>query len=294
MTADPFKIEKAKLTGLDGNVIFTVVSLPQTKHGVNENPNIYYDFYYLRTGVSREDALSTAKAEFEAYGFAAGRFDPEWVSGVYKFGKNSIELELNPDTIKGFNFWVAEGLIGAYFDDNSERSQFPMIRTIREPTRKLYRDSFVDCHKSKESEHDLVSLLTDIEEPCSIMVASEYLKSGEAFQASKARCPAKIRIMNYGYIWEQHSTFFEDPDSETWYQLMNKDIISKEERKRWIERHKEKIPLPGIVSKINGYTFREADKVYQDKSFLFFDGSLQDMFNLLQKAGIKFDDGILA
>jgi hypothetical protein len=293
MTADPFKIEKAKLTGLDGNVAFTVVSLPQTKYGVHENPNIYYDFYYLRTGVSREDALSMAKAEFEAYGFAAGRFDPEWVSGVYKFGKNSIELELNPDTIKGFNFWVAEGLIGQYFDDNFEKSQFPDIKTAREPTRKLYKNSFVDCHESKESEHDLVSLLTDIEEPSSIMVASRYLERGQAFQASKARCPAKIRVMNYGYIWEQYSTFFEDLDTEAWYQLMNKDTLSKEERTRSIERLKEKIPEPGIVSKINGYTFREADKVGQDKSFLFFDGSLQDMFNILHKAGIKFDDGIL-
>jgi len=294
MVIDPFNIERAKLVGFSGDVPFTVVRLSETEYGVKEEPHVQYDFYYMRTGNSRQDAINRAKSEFEEYMFTEERFNPEWVSGVYRFLDKAVELEINQDTLKGFNFWVAEGLLGKFYKDNFAQEKFPNIKTLRRSTQRLYERMLTDCYEAKESGQDLVSLLTDQEEACSIILAPTYLDRTYAFHAANGNCPAKFRIMNYGRIWGEHSSFFEDPNTGACYQLINKNIIPKRDRAFYREKFGKEFPKLGIVSKINGFIFREVDKIGIDKSYLFFDGTLQDIFKILQKAGIKFEEGVLS
>ena len=280
------------MQSLEGEVPFTVVRLPETRLGVQEEPLVQYDFYYLRTGTSRQDALERACEEFREYGFVDGRFDPEWVAGVYHIDGTDVLLDIDWDTAKGLNFWVAEGLLGTFYRDNHVET-FPRIRTDRKNTLKLYKGVISDCHKAKESEQDLVDLLRDPEEPCSIMLKPMYLEQTKAWKAANGRCPADLQIMNYGYIWNKRSTFFEDPDSEVWYRLMNKDTLSEEDRRSYRKDFGMEYPRPDVVSAIKSFTFREADKVPDGRDNLFFDGSLQDVFNILKGSGVGFEEGIL-
>lgn len=269
MTEDPFQIKRAKIHKLSEEVPFTVLRLPRTKNRVKEEPHILYDFHYLRTGTTHQAAIDKAKAEFKNYGFPDGRFDPEWISGTFAFKNNHITIEPNWDTVKGFNFWVAEGSIGEYYNENDIKP-FPKIRTNRQPTKKLYNSVITNSHEIEEYKGNLVDLLRDQEEACSIMLVPQYLDKIKAFHAAKGDCPAKIRIMNYGHIWNRFSTYFENPDTGSWYELQNKTPES-------------------VISKINGYTFRECDKVHIRRDHLFYDGSLDDIFLELKKAGVKYD-----
>lgn len=145
---------------------------------------------------------------------------------------------------------------------------FPKIRTNRQPTKKLYDWVLNNSHKIKEYCGNLVGLLRDPEEACSIMLIPQYLNKIQSFPAAKGGCPAKIRIMNYGYIWNRHSTYFEDPDTGSWYELQNQTPES-------------------VISKIKGFTFRECDKVHIGRDYLFYDGSLGDIFLQLKESGVK-------
>jgi len=267
MSADPFQIKKAKIHKLSEEVPFTVLRLPRTKNRINEEPHILYDFHYLRAGTTSEDAIDKAKAEFKNYGFPDERFDPEWISGTFAFKDNNITVNPNWDTVKGFNFWTAEGLIGEFYNECNIKP-FPKIRTNRQPTKKLYDQAFTNSHKIEEYNGNLIDLLRDPEEACSIMLVPQYLDKIRAFHAAKGDCPAKIRIMNYGHIWNRFSTYFEDPDTGSWYELQNK--------------------IPGsVISEIKGFTFRECDKVHTGRDHLFYDGSLDDIFLQLKESGVK-------
>lgn len=272
MMTEQSTIESARLVSLTGEVPFTVVRLPRTEHMALENPMIRYDCHFLRTGESRRGVIDATVVEFRGYGFPDGRFNPEWVSGTFKFGEGTVLLEVNPQGVKGFNFWVAEGLLGEFYKQKG--ADFPRIRTDRKPTRKLYGCAYPNCHEAKTSEHDLVKLLTDSEELCSIRMASLFLDRKKTWDAARGICPADVKVMNYGLVWDKHATYFVNPEIDEGYQLSNKG------------------PNSGVVSRTDTVTFREADKVTPGRDNLFFDGSLQDMFKILQNSGIGFDKGV--
>lgn len=92
---DTSQIETAKITKFDGEVPFSVVFLPRTPSGEDENPSLYYDNYYLRTGESKQEIVSAAQKEFEGYGFPANRFDSNWLSGKFIFQPESVNLQRN-------------------------------------------------------------------------------------------------------------------------------------------------------------------------------------------------------
>ena len=56
-------------------VPFTVVKLPRTAYDVKENPKVWYDYYYLRTGNDVGEAIGKAAIEFLNYGYEEKRFN---------------------------------------------------------------------------------------------------------------------------------------------------------------------------------------------------------------------------
>lgn len=271
----------------EGAVPFTVVHLPSTEYGVTEDPYINYDQFHLRVGEDRSQIIASAQEEFRGYGFPAGRFYPEFVYGNILF-EEEVLIDPDPASVNGFNFWTAEGLVGEHF---KEAEVFPKIKTKRQQTRNLFYSLLRDGHKARKFEEaGLVEMLTDPEKTCTIMVPPEYLRRESAWERSRNRCGCETAIMNYGFIWDAHSSYFLDPESKQWYQLMNRDIPSS--RRDMYERSSKRLPGVGVVTKIDGATFRESDKVC-DRSFLYFDGLMSDVFEVLRGGGVSFDDGIL-
>ncbi len=292
MVIDPFDIELSRIHKLSEEVPFTVVKIPRTAYNAKEDINIPYNFHYLRTGTTCKEAVDEANTEFGGYGIPEGRFDPEWISGIYAFKGDEIIVNPNPDTVKGFNFWVAEGLLGEYYKDNTDRD-YPQIKTLRKQGQKLY-DNLIHnpSFNPKESEYDLIELLTDPKVPCFIKLTPEYLDEIETFNAAKGECPSGIKIMNYGSIWESHSTFFKDPDSCEWYQLANKDIIPEGDE-LFTKKFFGKVLKPRTVMRGAIQSFREQDKVLVERGYLYYDGTLRDIFLKLEKEGIEFEEGII-
>lgn len=283
---DVREIETARVPSeLVGSTFFSVVSLPRTDYKINEDLRVHHDTYFLRTGESRQRIVADAQKEFESYGFSKGRFDPNWLSGRFSFKPDNCTLEADKDTVKGFNFWVAEGLIGELIRER--KLPFPKIRTNREKTLKLYRNVFHDLTDVRLADEGLVDMLTAQSEPCSLVMPPTFLDKYQAGQAASGRFPGEIRIMNYGQIWDEFSTFFEDPDSGEWYKMPNTEI--KMERKRLFGQKEPKRVPPKVrtISKDKGFTFREMDKVPIGRGFLYFDGSMQDVFKILADSGVK-------
>jgi len=280
------KIKRSKIHKLTGDVPYTVLHLNIERD----------DFYYMRTGSLIGEAIEKATTEFKKKEFTEKEFNPKYNTGFISF--QDEEAVIYPYRVQGMNFWVAEGLVFTYFND--KKLQSPKIRTARVPTKKLFEIIYYKPHEAVESDRNLAELLTDPEKTCRIDIAkvlkdpkdiSDKFKLEDA--AYRGGSPAELAIMNYGYIWGKHSTFFEDPDikqwnnSGQWYQLLNKETFSKDERKWQKKVHKKELPKLNTVCKIKGYTFSEVDKVMPSDQY-FFDGSLKDVFEILKESGVKF------
>ncbi len=287
---NPHDIERFRIDELKERMPFTIVRFPQTPYGLNEEPRAHYDYNYLRVSRTLEEAVEKSKDEFLKYGFSEGRFIPDWLTGNFVIGDGRVEIKPDWNKVKGFNFWIPEGLIGEYFN-NIVKREFPKIETPRERTKRIYR-SIHDCSNIEEYDGDLIQLLRSPDEECSIILVSRFLDKFRASQAGIGHCPGDIQVMNYARIWGRHSTYFKHPETEQWYQLLNKDVIN-ESQARFSEECGIKVPKLNMVVRIDGATFRECDKVGGDRNMLFFDGSLEDIFEMLKERGVGFEEGII-
>ena len=276
-----YQMDKVILPKQHSDIQFTIVKLHESPVSAYDQLQLARDFYYLRSGASVEHAVAAAQQEFLAKGWKENRFDPKYLTGNLQY--RGDELVIIPESIRDFRFWVAEGLLEGHLD-TIYANVVPKIRTERIATKKLY-DVDLDGHIARMVHEDLVALLTYSEEPCSIYLAPTYAPKFKAASMAGGEKKTNLQIMNYGYIWNQHATFFKDPDNGQWYELLNKEVYTKEQRKR-----QKTSPLPGVIHPIKAYTFRECDKVDPSRQF-FFDGSLQDVFDLLVSQGVKISDG---
>ena len=287
---DTTQIDNAQIDRFSGKVAFSVVFLPRTDYATRNELRVVHDSYFLRTGEKRETILEKIKSEFGRYGISEGSYNPLWISGSFAFSGNEVVLEVDEDTIKGFNYWVPQGILGEVFRER--QGTFPRIRTNIKRTGKLYKNTFHDITDTRETDEGLVNMLRNETVPCSIMLTSEFLNESDAWNAGRGRLPGDIRIMNYGRIWGRFSTYFEDPNDGKWYQLLNKDCISESQREDYMQIYKRTLPELGKISGIGACTFRECDKVPAGRGFLYFDGSVKDAFRLLKESGVKLEEGI--
>lgn len=290
MKKDLSKIKRSKIHKLGREVPYTVLYL-----STKDTRDPTYDFYYMRTSSSIDKAVKKVTEEFKKKGFSSKKFEPDYNTGIISFyGKEAV---IKPEKIQGMNFWVAEGLVCAYFRD--KKLQVPKIRTERTATKKLFEEMHYKPHEVKEVDKSLADLLTDPERTCCVdmaRVVKESSPTKDLFELEKAAdrggCLTELAIMNYGSIWGKHSTFFEDPDTEQWYQLINKNKSSKfsdAEKELFKEEYEKEMSKLSTIFKIKKFTFSEADKVNPSDSY-FFDGSMKEVFEILQKEkGIRLD-----
>ncbi len=284
-TNNPFQIEQSQIHSLSQNVPYTVLQLRNVNDTEIAKPMVLYDFYYMRTAPSIEKAVKKAEQEFKNRGFKPAQFTPDYSVGTIQFKEGEAIIKPTPASIKGMNFWVPEGLVSEYFSNNNIET--PKIKTERTPTKKLYKQIYKP-HEITESDVDLVKLLRDPEKTCKIRLSRVYKGNLELSDAAGGDSPAKSAIMNYGYIWDRHTTIFQDPETDLWYNLLNKNTLSKNGREDYKKLLGKKLPKLHTLYKVESDTFREADKVECNNHY-FFDGSMKDVFEILRKSGVKFD-----
>lgn len=280
----------AKLTDVhktEGKVSFAVAMLPHTPYWEEEEPHVLYDWYFLRTGESIEKAKNNIGDFLIKEGFSRQRFNGNYLLGDILFKDKEILVKPIPETINGFNFWIAEGLIGDYFDKHNK--EIPKIRTLRTATKKLFKDG-CNVNNMEESSHSILNLITDVEKRSVINIAPLYLKQYPWQLAQNKRGKGKLSIFNSGKIGESYMTVFRNPDTKNLYHILNKEIYSKQERDVF-SKNSLKLPKLNTITKAESITFEGSCEVSER---FFFDGSLNDVFEILKDSRkIKFEKGIL-
>lgn len=283
MEVDPHHIETLVTDGFQGETHFTVVKLPKTPPEVRERPEVEMDLYCMRVGDSREDAVKKARAEFEGYGFSAGRFYPEWVSGVFMPEEGAIDI--NPDTVKGFNYWVAEGLISQTYENSAH------IYTRREPTRRIYgsegrldEDFIMEGIQNHPSSRSVDELICS-KERFLLKLKPKNVSQRDIFQMARGDYNGEEAAFGTYGLRGGWCVLFSDHDEDEGYVLLMEEIYSKKDRDMGIP-----LPQVGVVCRGGGINSDVRDK--QHNEYLY-DGSFKDLFYDLKRAGIEFEDGIL-
>jgi len=282
----------------EGVVPFTICYVPRNSDELTEKFGRFnkcvHNWFYLRIGKSLDKVIRLTTEEFEKLGLPRGRFNSNFVSGEYHIGEEETNVRVDLQGDDDFRFWVAEGLLGKYY--GSSGLKLPKIRTIRKPSLKLYEKASIygkkDLSGTRESEFELIGLLKDKRTPSSIEVPGRYLTSSAVIHSSRGKKPSRVRVMNYGYIWNRNKTYFQDPETEEFFVLPNEDPNPR--AIRIFKRRGLVPPFKGIVGydTLNKATFREEDKVKAIRENLYFDGTLRDMFVIMKNEGISFNPEI--
>ena len=265
-------IPRATLTPAQVNP-FAVIELSQN-YDATKGPRVFHTQYYLRCAQSQASNLMQTMAEFAQLGFADSLYRT-YLAGTIQ--KKDGEYIVHPSNKKGFNFWVAEGLVGHLVENDAT---FPKIRSDVARTNKLYSQRLgIDDYELVNA--NIANLLTDPQKPALLEMSPTYLKKEQVWQVYRANSKADFSVMNYGYIWHEHTTFFTDPDTGIFYSLLNKPL-TLEQSARISERNPLKL---NTIVRSHEPTFREADKVEPQNKY-FFDGTMLDLFMILAEGGV--------
>ncbi len=200
-----------------------------------------------------------------------------WLYGHFEIHENLVEVKPEFESVKGFNFWVAEGLIGLSY--NEKGLKIPKINTPRQLTRKLY-DTVHDIKCPREYKISLFELLRSTENAATVILNSTYLAEDEIRNAANGRVPGELRIINNGKVsGPSHTTYFQNPNTQQCFRLTNAEGSVEGQRE-------------GLVIKADEINFRHIDKICE-RSSLFYDGSIEDIFIMLKERGVDFDEGII-
>lgn len=268
---NPYDIKRSKIHSLKGRVPYTVLYLPQNfKIGVLQN------YFYLRTALTIDRAVDQASKEFKGYGFKPRYFTPDYNKGSIYFGKEEIIIKQRRR--KTISHWVAEALVWHFYKE--KELEMPKIRTERNPTKKLYNIPYED-EPLKESKKDLVELITSKDKACVIRLAPAY--SNGYFGLNRTT----EAIRNCSSHFAQYATFFHDPDTRLWYGLLLKQRAHGlvDSTRCCLRLNKiKKMGSEPIIAALHKFGM-----VGNFAGSYFFDGSLQDIFEILKKSGIKLE-----
>jgi hypothetical protein len=249
-----------------------------------DNHATYRKSFYLRTGNSTEEIVSQAEQEFteEDVNF-------EFNTGAFEVTGDMISV--SPLISLGLTHLVAEALFYKGMVEMDET--LSAVRTIRQPSLKVYNHLRFGVTEIEESDESLFDLLTNPEQPARISITGvdphdEFMHSIRYGNLARGFPQSRPVVMNYGYIAGSRASFIVDgkytsPDAK-WYVLPN-DILSLDSIKRCFS---DSAKL-GTISRSLTHDFDEADKVTEKVGF---DGTLRDLVSVLIEGGIKLDPSL--